>query len=350
VIHRDRVYTIQKTLSCLDLATGKRLWRGGSFGHGSCLVTADDKLVVFGNGRLTLLEARPRPDRYTELSRTDRLVSGTCYPHVALAGGLLVAKDRDGQMAVLSVRGDGRGAPVAAARPDLHDAPAPKMAAVWPGNGEALQFVRGGAADRVAGADGKTARACAVKARGKARVAEDGAMHFTGGGLLAVGADAPLLAACRASNRFAVEVVLTPADVKQIGPARIVSFSSDPYERNFTLGQQKDRLVLRLRTPRTGENGMRPEVTLCRVTAGRPHHVVVSYSPGRMTCSLNGKRVLDTDRVGGDFGNWSPQHLLFGDEWKGVRPWAGALGKVAIHSRVIGAEEAAARCALAKEK
>lgn len=105
VVHKGRAFVLGNQLSSLDVATGQRLWRGGRFGHGSCLVTAgDDKLIVFGNGRLTLVEALPADSKYRELSRVDGVVGGTCYPHVALSDGLIFCKDKNGSMACFAVR------------------------------------------------------------------------------------------------------------------------------------------------------------------------------------------------------------------------------------------------------
>ncbi len=177
-----------------------------------------------------------------------------------------------------------------------------------------------------------------IQLRGKAVTTPAGALELADGAAAVQGLDAALLAACQQSNELTIEAVLTPANVTQGGPARVVSFSLDPYKRNFTLGQQGDRLVLRLRTPQTGPNGMKPEVTLCRVRAGEQIHVVVSYRPGRLTCSLNGEKVLDTGRVQGDFSNWAAHHLILGDEWTGGRDWAGRLESVRLHSRALGQE------------
>jgi outer membrane protein assembly factor BamB len=169
VVHGDRVYVLGGSLACLDAATGATVWRGGRFGHGSLVATADDKLVVFGEGRLALVDAAPDATSYRELARVDRVVPGTCYPHVAFADGLIACKDRDGNLAVFSV-----------------------------------------------------------------------------------------------APRAVTEVAFTTDDARQTGPARILTFSSDPYHRNFTLGQEGDRVVFRLRTPETGENGMNPETTIGR--------------------------------------------------------------------------------------
>ncbi|MFP4057007.1 MAG: PQQ-binding-like beta-propeller repeat protein [Candidatus Brocadiia bacterium] len=103
VVHGGRVYLVRGALQCVDLATGKLLWRGGGFGNGNCLVAAgDEKLIVFGARKLALLDAGA--DDYRELARVDRVVRGTCYPHVALADGILCVKDRDGNLVVFSVR------------------------------------------------------------------------------------------------------------------------------------------------------------------------------------------------------------------------------------------------------
>jgi len=63
-----------------------------------------------------------------------------------------------------------------------------------------------------------------------------------------------------ASGRLSVTARLRVASLDSFGPARIVSMSRDPYLRNFTLGQSRADLVLRVRTPNTSDNGMEPEI------------------------------------------------------------------------------------------
>ena len=104
VIHRGRAYFVRGDVHCLDMAGGRLLWRGGSFGDGSCLMTADDKIIAFGKGSVALIDASPTATMYRELARIDRVVRGTCYPHVTLAGGILCAKDRDGNMVCFDTR------------------------------------------------------------------------------------------------------------------------------------------------------------------------------------------------------------------------------------------------------
>ena len=96
VVHGQRAYLIAGRLQCIDVGTGKRLWAGGSFRHGTCLLTADDKLIVYGNRRLALVDAVPDATSYRELSRVDAVGTDICYPHVAYADGVIVCKDKKG--------------------------------------------------------------------------------------------------------------------------------------------------------------------------------------------------------------------------------------------------------------
>lgn len=110
LVYGDRVFVMNGPLSCLDLADGSPVWRGGYYGHGSCLATADRKIIAFGNGRLALLDAAPGNKQYRELAALEKVVPGECYPHVALADGILCVRDRDGNLACYSVAGAGAAA------------------------------------------------------------------------------------------------------------------------------------------------------------------------------------------------------------------------------------------------
>ena len=181
---------------------------------------------------------------------------------------------------------------------------------------------------------------CAVQAIGRATLDNRYCMRTAGGNYNISGADGRILEACKKSNQLAIELTIETDSLDQTGPARIITLSSSPYSRNFTIGQEKDQLVFRLRTPETGENGVNPETKLCQISAGKPVHLIVSYQPGELTCYVNGKQILKTDQVKGDFSNWTAHHLLIGDEWQGQRSWRGALEGIAIYNRTITAAEA----------
>jgi hypothetical protein len=106
IIHKGHVYWVWQKVRCLDFATGEQKWEGGDFGDaGSCILTSDGKLIVWGGtGRLSLVETAERsPDSFTELSRNVRLVAATAWPHAALSGGRLFVKDRNGNVKCFAV-------------------------------------------------------------------------------------------------------------------------------------------------------------------------------------------------------------------------------------------------------
>ncbi len=108
VIDRDRIYWAWQKLHCLDWETGQQQWEGGEFADaGSCVVTADGRLIVWGHhGRLVLVESAARsPKEYRELSRLDHVFSTDVWPHVALADGRLFCKDRVGNLKCFVIGG-----------------------------------------------------------------------------------------------------------------------------------------------------------------------------------------------------------------------------------------------------
>jgi hypothetical protein len=71
---------------------------------------------------------------------------------------------------------------------------------------------------------------------------------------------------------------VTTADPAQRGPARIVSVSADAERRNVTLGQERDALIIRMRTPAGGENGQKPELLVPGVFADeQTRNIAVQY-------------------------------------------------------------------------
>lgn len=102
VIVGGHVYVAWQRVRCLDWETGDQLWDGGAFGDaGSCVATADGRLVVYGGtGKLALVEGAGRsPTAYTELAARDRVVGAIAWPHVAVAGGRVFCRDREGNLA-----------------------------------------------------------------------------------------------------------------------------------------------------------------------------------------------------------------------------------------------------------
>jgi hypothetical protein len=213
----------------------------------------------------------------------------------------------------------------------------------WPGNQAGLVFLWEDASktNQINDASGRPVRTCQAEPRGMARYSRFFGMDLIDGAFLAREVDQALLTACKRSGQLGMEALLTPRRTDAQARGQIITFSSGPHSRNFTLGQEGDRLVLQLRTGSPEPTAR--AVKLCRLTAGKPHHVIVSYSPGRLWAALNGAPVPVSAAVQGDFSNWTAQHLLFGEEWDRSHRWDGELEGIAIHSRAIPAEEARRR-------
>ena len=152
----------------------------------------------------------------------------------------------------------------------------------WPGNRQGLVFLfeTNDKPNLVRSSTTGVNRSYSVRPRGDAHLNHDYAMVLTGGAFLAEDADGEILSACRQTNELTIEATVIPSLAKQQGPARIVTFSTDVVNRDFTLGQLGDELIIRIRTPQTGLNGVGgvdPGLPLCKLTVGAPSHVIVSY-------------------------------------------------------------------------
>ncbi|MDA3823508.1 MAG: PQQ-binding-like beta-propeller repeat protein [Bacteroidales bacterium] len=101
VIYNDKIYMSFMQLYCLDLATGSLVWNGGRFGpDGSCLVTGDGYLIVFGNGNLTVVySAEQSPNSYKELASYQNICpANSAWPNVVLARSRIYCKDKQGNL------------------------------------------------------------------------------------------------------------------------------------------------------------------------------------------------------------------------------------------------------------
>jgi hypothetical protein len=172
--------------------------------------------------------------------------------------------------------------------------------------------------------------------------------RIAGGGIQVVNSSAikslnpplQLLNKLKATNSITVEAWVKPLFANQTGPARIVTFSQDPYFRNFTLGQQNDQYVLRLRRSASTLNGM-PELL---TPAGSLQedgltHVVATYGEGVAKIYINGEQ-LSSANWEGSLADWDDSmNLALANEFVSERTWLGAIYLVAIYSKVLSASE-----------
>ncbi len=93
VIEGNFVFGFDKNIfTCIDLETGKRMWKRGRYGHGQVLLVADQKLLIVlaEKGDLVLLEANSK--RHTELHRF-KAVQGKSWNHPVIANGKLFVRN-----------------------------------------------------------------------------------------------------------------------------------------------------------------------------------------------------------------------------------------------------------------
>ena len=147
-----------------------------------------------------------------------------------------------------------------------------------------------------------------------------------------------------ATSEFSIEAWVVPANVTQEGPARIISYSGGAENRNFTLGQSLYNYDALLRTSNTDNNG---DPALSTADADEDlqaslQHVVLNYDPinGRQLF-INGVFTEDVDNTApGDLNNWNSTYaFVLGSEVSGEFTWAGSIRMVAIHNRVLSAEQ-----------
>ena len=147
-----------------------------------------------------------------------------------------------------------------------------------------------------------------------------------------------------ATGEFSIEAWVVPANVTQEGPARIISYSGGANTRNFTLGQTLYNYDYLLRTDKTSLNGQPALSTAdaAEVLQASLQHVVVNYDPvnGRQIF-VNGQNTGDADNTEvGHFADWNDSYaFVLGNEVSGDIPWAGSIRMVAIHNRILSAEQ-----------
>lgn len=144
------------------------------------------------------------------------------------------------------------------------------------------------------------------------------------------------------TGEFSMEAQFVAANGKAAGPARIISLSTSASNRNFTLGQEGNQLIFRLRTTETDPNGVASQLALGAIEAGKPYHLLLTYRSGELVWYLNGIRYFSS-HCKGDLFSWNDNRLIFGDEWEADRHWSGLIRGVVLYDRVLPDQEALER-------
>ncbi len=100
VLHQGHVYGLDEgILSCLDVNTGARKWKGGRYGYGQVILASGHLIVSTDAGELVLVKATP--DQFTEVARFAAL-DGKTWNYPAIAGGKLLVRNAT-QMAAYNI-------------------------------------------------------------------------------------------------------------------------------------------------------------------------------------------------------------------------------------------------------
>ena len=142
------------------------------------------------------------------------------------------------------------------------------------------------------------------------------------------------------SGEATIEAWVQPASLDQAGPARIVTLSRDSAIRNFTLGQEGDRYIVRFRTTDTDTNGTPSlDSPAGALTTDLAHVVYTRAADGTARLYIDGREVATRD-MRGDLSIWNDDFRLgLANELTRDRTWLGSIRLVAIYNRALAPEE-----------
>jgi hypothetical protein len=141
------------------------------------------------------------------------------------------------------------------------------------------------------------------------------------------------------TGEFSVEAWLTPNNVVQEGPARIISYSAGDSGRNFTLGQSQYNYDFMLRNEKSNANG-EPALSTpdnAEVLQATLQHVVITFtaSQGRKIY-VNGEPINITDESIASITSWDDSFaLILGREASNNHVWQGDIRLLAIYNRAL---------------
>ena len=147
--------------------------------------------------------------------------------------------------------------------------------------------------------------------------------------------------ALQKSNAVTIETWVRPENLKQEGPARIVTLSPNTGSRSFTIAQEKTAFEVRFRTSKTDSNGAnRALVTPKKVAETKLTHIVYTREKSGLSRLYVNGRERAKEKIEGALEPWDPTlKLSLGNEMTGDRPWKGSLHLVAIFNRALSIGE-----------
>jgi hypothetical protein len=144
----------------------------------------------------------------------------------------------------------------------------------------------------------------------------------------------------KGTGQLTVEAWVRPANLKQNGPARILTISRDISNRNFTLGQDGNKYDLRLRTSNASLNGLPSLASPVKSVSTELTHLTYTREPsGKARLYLNARQVAEKN-ISGDLKDWDGNYrLALGNEFSNNRAWQGSYHLVAIYGRALSSQD-----------
>lgn len=155
-----------------------------------------------------------------------------------------------------------------------------------------------------------------------------------------------IIEVCKKTNEITIQAWVTPANDTNQGPARIVTLSANPTNRNFTVGQDTTGYQIRLRTTTTGNNGTNPRLEVPNaVVPNKMVKLVYTFAAEEAKFYIDGNEVGKL-KIVGQFDNWDDNYQFgLGHELDLAddlgRSFLGDYFLVAVYSRAIPPDQLA---------
>ncbi len=95
LVHKGYIYGFDNRIfTCIDLATGKRKWKGGHYEKGQALMCGDSDLIIVVSEKGTLYLVRATPDKHEELAKIESL-TGKTWNHPILVRNRLYLRNAE---------------------------------------------------------------------------------------------------------------------------------------------------------------------------------------------------------------------------------------------------------------
>lgn len=157
---------------------------------------------------------------------------------------------------------------------------------------------------------------------------------------IAMGSGTKVSKFCTSSDAITIEAWVKVANITQDGPARILSLSVDPFNRNFTLAQDGDVFDFRLRTSSTNDNGQPSTQTQSNSVTTMLTQVAFTWSSDGIAKIYKNGSEQNSVALSGTFSSWDQGYdLALGNELSQDRPWLGEIHEVAIYCKALSAQE-----------